>query len=88
MLDVRRKQRRKFQRVHRDQVIWHDTGEVVEPEDGQLVEHLPLVRDPRTEHVIERRDPIRGNDQELILDLVDVAYLAATEEAKLWKGGF
>ena len=52
----------------------------LEPEAGELREHAALVRDARPQHVVEGRDPVGGDDEQLIADLVDVAHFAAAVE--------
>ena len=68
--------------VGRDEVIRHDAGELREPERRQLREHLALVGNARSEHVVERRDAIGGDDQQRIAEVVDVAHLARAEAAQ------
>ena len=57
-------------------MIRDDVARLVEPEGGQLCEHLAFVGDAGAEDVVERRDAIGGDEQQLVADLVDVAHLA------------
>ena len=45
-------------------VMRHQVAHALEPEAGQLRQHLALVGDARAEHVVERRDAIGGDDQQ------------------------
>src|SRR6478735_876778 len=74
-------------------MVRHQVADSLEPEAGELRQDLALVGDARPEHVIERRDPIGGDDQERGLsgwesDFVDVADLAAAIERQSFKGRF
>ena len=48
----------------------------VEPERRKLRQHLALVRDTRAQHIVERGDPVRGDDEEGVAEVVDVANFA------------
>ena len=63
------------QKVSRDEVT-----QKIKPKNGKLRENPSLVGDAGGEHVIERRNAIGGNDQELIADAVYVADFAARVE--------
>ena len=62
----------------------HQVGDAIEPERGQLREHAALVGDAAAEHVVEGRDAIGGDDQEVrVVDRVDVTHLATANERKI-----
>ena len=73
--------------VHRDQVMRDEIAHAAEPEAGELREHAPLVRDARPQHVVEGGDPVGGDDEQLIADLVDVAHFAAAVERQAFEIG-
>ena len=60
----------------------HEIAHALEPEPGQLRQHLSLVRDAGAEDVVERGDAIGGDDQQLVADLVDIANLAAAVKSQ------
>ena len=62
----------------REHVVRHDRRGVPEPERRELREHLALVRNARAEHVVERRDPIGGDEQQAVAEVEQVADLAVT----------
>ena len=67
-----------------DEVMRHEVGDAIEPERGQLREHAALVGDAAAEHVVEGRDAIGGDDQEVrIVDGVDVTHLATPNEREI-----
>jgi hypothetical protein len=66
--------------VEREEVVRDEVAHPIEPERGQLREHLALVGNARAEHVVERGNPIGGDDEQIVAELVDVADLAAPEE--------
>ena len=55
-----------------------EIAHALEPERRQLRQHLALVRDARSENVVERRDAIGRDDEQIAADLVHVAHFAAT----------
>jgi len=62
--------------LRRDEVGRRDVPEDAEPEGRELVQDLPLVRDPVRQDPVERADPVGGDDEEVIAEVVDVADLA------------
>ena len=72
----------------RQHMIRHEVTRAVEPECGQLREHLALVGNRRPKHEIESRDPIGGDDQQRIIDLIQVPNLTATMRRQAFQGGF
>ena len=62
--------------VHRDQVVGHEVGELVEPERRDSREDLALVRDLVRQDVVKRTDSVARNHQQAVAAIVDVAYLA------------
>ena len=59
-------------------MIRDDRLRALEPEHRDLGEHFPFVGNARAEHVIERRDAIGGDDQQLVAEVVNIADLALT----------
>ena len=62
------------------QMITHEVPGQFEPEQGDLVQDLPFVRDPVGQDVIEGGDSIGGYDEQRIPDIVVVPHLSPTEE--------
>ena len=67
---------------HRD-VVRHHVLQEVEPEEGKLGEDAPLVGDRRRKHDVEGADAIRGDDEQAIAEIVDVADFSAPPEGQL-----
>ena len=44
-------------------MVGDDVARFAEPEGRKLREHLPFVGNARSQHVIERRDPVGRDDQ-------------------------
>ncbi len=74
--------------VHGDQVIRHDGPRAFEPERRQLRQHTAFVRNAGAKDVVERGDAIGGDEEQTIVDLVDVADLAATHQRQTVKVRF
>ena len=74
--------------VGRKQMMPHEIAHALEPERGQLREDLALVGDPRSEDIVERRDAVGRDDEQVVADLVDVAHFAATVQRQTSQGGF
>ena len=68
-------------RVDGNQVIVDDRLEPIEPERGDLRQHLALIGDPRAQDVVEGGDAIGGDDQQAVAEVVDVTHLAVTIRA-------
>jgi hypothetical protein len=79
---------RRGKRVHvnRDEVMRHEVAHALEPKRRQLRQDLAFVGDAAAEDVIERGDPIRRDDQQIVAGLVDVADLAAADEREVREG--
>ena len=58
----------------------HEIAEMIEPERRELREHFALVGNARPEHVVERRDAIGRDDEQVLAEIVDVADFAAPRE--------
>ncbi len=59
-------------------MVGDDVGEVVEPEQRELGEDASLVGDAGGQNVVEGRNPVGGDEEQLLVaDGVDVADLAA-----------
>ncbi len=67
---------RKLGRIGRHHVVCDDRTRPVEPERGDLRQDLPLVGDAGSEHVVEGRNAIGCDDEELVAEIVDVADLS------------
>ena len=66
-------------------VSWFGTkrARFLEPELGDLGEHLPLEGDGIGQHDVERREAIRRDDEQMIgIDVVDVSHLALVNLAQ------
>jgi hypothetical protein len=50
----------------------------VEPEHGETREHAALVGDAGRQHPVEGTDAVRGDEDEAVAEVVDVADLAPT----------
>src|SRR2546426_10903044 len=57
-------------------MVRHDVARLLEPERRELREHFALVGNARAEDIVEGGDPVGGDEQQAIVDLVDVAYFA------------
>ena len=58
----------------------------VEPEDREPGEHLALVGDRRRVDDVVGRDPVGGDHQQVVPEVVDLADLALGEEGKVGEG--
>ncbi len=74
--------------VGRDQVMRDQVTHPLEPECRQLRQHLALVGDARAKNVIERRDAVGCDDQQVVADFIDVAHFAATVQRQTSQGCF
>src|SRR5262245_36440185 len=54
-------------------MIGDDPASAAEPERGNLRQDFDLVGDARAEHVVERRDPVGGDNQQAIAEIKNVA---------------
>ena len=66
---------------HRDQVVGRDRARPVEPERGELVQHLTLER-KRADHDVEARDAVGHDDRAAValhVAVADLAFLARSE---------
>jgi hypothetical protein len=59
-----------------------DVGEPAEPEVGELGQDLPLVGNARREDDVEGRDPVAGDEQDGVAQIIELADLAAPGEAR------
>ena len=72
----------------RGQMIGDDSLEEVEPEEGELRQHASLLGNPCGQHVIEGRDAVCGDKEQLVIaGLEDIAHLAAGMEFEFWDRG-
>jgi len=76
--------------LERDQMMGHEIAHSLEPETGELRQHLALVWNSRAEHVIKRRNAIGRHDEQSRLarrqrDVVDVADFASSIERETFK---
>src|SRR5215469_7624615 len=60
-----------------DYVIGYDILQKVEPEKRKQRKYASLIGNWRWQDHVERREPVRGHDQQLVAQLVNVAHLAA-----------
>ena len=69
-------------------MVGNDVFEEIEPEQRKLGEHSSFLRNASRQHVVERRDAIGGNEQQVIVvDAVNVAHLPAGIELEIGKIG-
>ncbi len=62
------------------EVICGDIAGAIEPERGDARQHLTLERNWIRQHYVERREPVRCHDQEMLrVDVIDVAHLALVD---------
>ncbi len=65
-------------------MVRHGVFEKVEPEERKLSEDLPFVRNSTPQNMIEGRDTVRRDEEELIVrESIDVADLASRGK---WEG--
>src|SRR5438874_3085096 len=64
-------------------MVLHGSPQKLKPEVRERRQNLALIRNPRAEHVIERRNAVGRDEQQLVGQLVNVAHLAARKQ---WKG--
>ena len=57
-------------------MVLHDAVEQIEPELGELGEHLALVGDLVFQNVVEGRDAVGGHEQQPVAQIVQIAHLA------------
>jgi len=74
---------RKVLDVGRYQMVGNCVTEQVEPEERNPREYLALERDGVGKHDVERADPIRGDYEQAIAEVVDVSHLALGVGAKV-----
>ncbi len=60
----------------RDHVVFGDRAQAIEPERGDLRQDLSLVWNPGRKDVVERRDPIGRDNQELVAEVENIADLS------------
>ena len=61
-----------------DQMVEHEFFQEIKPEQGELREHSPFMRDARGQHIVERRNAVGGDEQQaFVIHAIDVAHLAA-----------
>ena len=63
-------------------MIGDDVFHHLKPEQRNLRQHLAFLRDPASEDEVKSRNTIRGNNQELIFDRINVPDFAASEQRK------
>ena len=74
--------------VGRCQMVGDDVLQEVEPEQRKLRQHSSLLRDAGGEHVIERRDPVSCDEEQVIVvDAVNVANFPAGVKLQVGKVG-
>jgi len=64
-----------------DEVVRHEVGQLLKPPHRQSGQHGALVRHDRRKDDVVRRQPVAGDQQDvLVVDGVDIADLAAGEQ--------
>src|SRR5580692_6133669 len=65
-------------------MVRNDVRKKVKPEQRNLSQHPPFLRDAGRQHVVECRDAVGSNEQQaLIIQLIDIAHLAAGVKFKV-----
>src|SRR5580658_8270947 len=65
-------------------MVRNDVRKKVKPEQRNLRQHPPLMRDAGRQHVVESRNAVgRDEQQALIIQLINIAYLAAGMKFKV-----
>ena len=62
----------------RREVVRHDVGRAIEPEQRQRRQDAALVGDRRRQHRVERREPVARHHQQVVAEAVQLAHLART----------
>ena len=60
-----------------DHVIGNHVLQQIEPEQRKLRQHAAFVGYSGGQHHVERRQPVRRDDQQPVAEIVNVAHLAA-----------
>ena len=63
-------------------MVRDDVAGAAEPERRQLVEHAALVGDAGAQHVVERRDAIGRDEDQVVAGRVHIADLAAADQGQ------
>ena len=71
---------RKPGHVGAQEMIGHDVAQEIQPEQRHPREDASFLGDSGGENVVERRNPVRSDDQQPIAVLVDIAHFAAAAE--------
>ena len=69
-------------------MIRHHVAQQIEPEDGELGEHAAFVGNRGRQHVVEGGKPVRGDDDQEIAGVVNVAHFAAHQRLDAGQVGF
>ena len=69
-------------------MVRHDVGHLLEPEDRELIEDNALLRDAFVHDDIERRKAVGGHQQKVLAKVVDVTYFAAIDQVQVGHIGF
>ncbi len=87
-LGVRARRRRKIVHADGHEMMRRQVRDSTEPEGRQLRQHAALVGDARSKHVVERRDAIGRDDQQMVAEIVHVADFSAARERQAREIGF
>ncbi len=71
-----------------EEMVRHEIAHALEPERRQLRQDLALVRDARSEDVVEGRDAIGRDDEQVAADLVYIANFATPVQRQAGQGSF
>src|SRR5271170_6818987 len=66
-------------------MVRNNIAQKVEPEQSHLRQHKAFVRNPCGEDIIERRNAIRGDDQQTIRIFVNIADFSASAQREAWQ---
>src|SRR5215469_7131226 len=68
-----------------DHVMRDDIGQLFKPEKRELREHPSLIGYGRGQNHIESREPVGGDDQQAVAEIVNVADFSAATQLEPWK---
>ena len=90
-LHVRATRIGEFLRIHRPHVMRHQATflpQAIKPELRQLREHVPFAGNPFRQHHVKSRNPVAGNQQQAITEVVHVPHFALSFFTQIGEIGF
>src|SRR5262249_54095472 len=70
-------------RVRSDHMIGNDVAQKVEPEQRKLSEDFSFIGNGSCKNVVERRDPVRGDEEQVVPQFVDISDFALRVKRQL-----